>query len=168
MKRAKDDTAVAAPAIDIMVQAPQWAEHRGSRATVRRAVLEAARATATSSGEIAIVLADDSAIRTLNRNWRKKDKPTNVLSFPAPRSGRRPPQHLGDIVIAYQTTAREARTEQKPFRHHLAHLAVHGFLHLIGYDHEADEEAQVMEKLEISVLARIRVPNPYAARNPRG
>src|SRR5882724_1294740 len=160
--------ATAKPAIDIVVQAPLWATQRGAKATVRRAILEAAIATSTSAGELAIVLTDDSAIRSLNRDWRSKDKPTNVLSFPARRNGRETPHHLGDIVIAYQTTTREAEAERKPFLHHLAHLAVHGFLHLIGYDHEADEEAEAMEGLEIAVLARIRVPNPYIARDPRG
>jgi probable rRNA maturation factor len=157
-----------APAIDIVVQTPLWAGQRGAKATVRRAVLEAATATSTFAGELAIVFTDDSAIKSLNRNWRSKDRPTNVLSFPARRNGPGLPHHLGDIVIAYQTTAREAEVEHKPFRHHLAHLAVHGFLHLIGYDHEAEDEAKIMENLEISVLARMRVPNPYVARQRPG
>jgi probable rRNA maturation factor len=164
MTRVTAKPAIAAPAIDIVVQAPLWATQRGAKATVRRAILEAAIATSTSAGELAIVLTDDAAIRSLNRDWRSKDKPTNVLSFPAPRNGRETPHHLGDIVIAYQTTAREAVAEHKPFRHHLAHLAVHGFLHLLGYDHEADDEAELMESLEIAVLARLQVPNPYMAR----
>ena len=117
-----------------------------------------------TNGELAIVLTDDAAIRTLNRDWRGKDAPTNVLSFPAaapsaPRAGDA--RLLGDIVIAYETTAREAVAEGKPFAHHLAHLAVHGFLHLLGYDHETDAEAEAMEALEIAVLRRLGVPNPY-------
>src|SRR3977135_3425750 len=100
---------LAASAIDIMVQAPLWATQRGVKATVRRAILEAAIATSTSAGELAIVLTDDTAIRSLNRNWRSKDRPTNVLSFPSHRNGRETPYHLGDIVISYQTTAREAK-----------------------------------------------------------
>ena len=167
-KPAPAKPALAAPAIDIMVREPLWATQRGARATVRRAISEAALATSTSAGELAIVLTDDSTIRSLNRDWRSKDKPTNVLSFPAHHDGRETPRHLGDIVIAYQTTAREAKAEYKPFRHHLAHLAVHGFLHLIGYDHEADDEAEIMECLEISVLARLQVPNPYVTREPPG
>src|SRR5882724_12169048 len=86
---------LAASAIDIMVQAPLWATQRGVKATVRRAILEAALATSTSAGELAIVLTDDSAIRSLNHNWRRKDTPTNVLSFPAHRDGRETPRHLG-------------------------------------------------------------------------
>ena len=167
-KPAPAKPALATPAIDIVVQEPLWATQRGARATVRRAIAEAAIATSTSAGELAIVLTDDLAIRSLNRDWRSKDKPTNVLSFPTPRKGRETPHHLGDIVIAYQTTAREAKAGQKPFRHHLAHLAVHGFLHLIGYDHEADDEAEVMENLEISVLSRLQVPNPYMTNERPG
>ena len=84
------------------------------------------------------MLTDDSAIRLLNRDWRGIDAATNVLSFPANRAGGAPP-FIGDIVLAYETIAREARAEHKPFAHHTAHLAVHGFLHLLGYDHERDK-----------------------------
>jgi probable rRNA maturation factor len=169
-----------APAIDIVVDSPLWKAQRGVKAVLQRAIGEAAAMAATSGGELAIVLTDDSAIRALNRNWRGKDQPTNVLSFPAnapvhsiPRkpgvgvASRRanvPPARarlLGDIVIAYETMAREALAEQRPFRHHLAHLAVHGFLHLLGHDHAAEAEADAMEALEIAVLARLDVPNPY-------
>ena len=113
------------------------------------------------------MLTDDLAIRALNRDWRGKDKPTNVLSFPAqePRADRGAPRMLGDIVIAYETAAREAEVEGKPFMHHLAHLAVHGFLHLVGYDHEASEAADAMERLEVAILARLGVPDPYPLRD---
>ena len=171
------------PAIDIMVDSPLWKAQRGLKAVLQRAIGEAAAMAATSGGELAIVLTDDSAIRALNRVWRGKDQPTNVLSFPAnapphplPRKPGRvgvgaatrwadePPGRvrlLGDIVIAYETMAREAMAEGRPFQHHLAHLAVHGFLHLVGHDHAADAEADAMEALEIAVLARLDVPNPY-------
>jgi probable rRNA maturation factor len=114
-------------------------------------------------GELAIVLTDDAAVRILNRAWRHQDMPTNVLSFPADARRVSPGKSalLGDIVIAYQTTEREARTQGKPFAHHLAHLAVHGFLHLLGYDHGADDEANAMEQLEAAILARLGVSNPY-------
>ena len=107
---------------------------------------------------------DDSGIRTLNRDWRGIDKPTNVLSFPAAQTpaGRAQPRMLGDIAIAYEITRREAESEHKPFAHHLSHLAVHGFLHLIGYDHETDADAEKMESLERSILASLGVPDPYA------
>jgi probable rRNA maturation factor len=92
-----------------------------------------------------------------------------VLSFPANGQtipGR--PRLLGDIVIAYETTEREARAQRKPFVHHLAHLTVHGFLHLAGYEHDADEEAEAMERLERSILARLDVPDPYIADDRGG
>ena len=166
------------PAIDIMVASVLWKSQRDAEALVQRAIAAAASAVSTADGEVAIVLTDDSAIRTLNRNWRQKNTPTNVLSFPAhghlspPPSGTqkrrarigRAPRLLGDIVIAYETTEREARAERKPFAHHLTHLAVHGFLHLVGYDHVADEEAEAMEGLETAILARLGVPDPYIAR----
>jgi probable rRNA maturation factor len=158
------------------VDSPLWKARRGLKAVLVRAVSEAAGLAATKRGELAIVLADDSAIRALNREWRGKDAPTNVLSFPA-RGGpaaaadagksRGAPRLLGDIVIAYETTAREARAGHLPFKHHLAHLAVHGFLHLVGHDHETDTEAEAMEALEIVVLARLDIPNPYVTRDAK-
>jgi probable rRNA maturation factor len=124
----------------------------------------------TSPAEIAIVLTDDSAVRTLNRDWRGVDGPTNVLSFPAQRrppatrpAMPEPPVLLGDIVIAFETTMREACSESKPFEHHLAHLAVHGFLHLLGQDHDNDSDAEAMEGTERAILARLGIPDPYAA-----
>ena len=96
----------------------------------------------------------------------EKDAATNVLSFPAgeSRTTRGIPLLLGDIVIAYETTEREARAEHKPFMDHLIHLAVHGFLHLAGYDHPAHDQAAAMERLEAAILARLGVPDPYLAR----
>jgi len=156
----------AAPDLDIVVASPLWKRRRGARALLRRAVAEAAALLSTGRSELAIVLTDDSAVRALNRDWRRKDAATNVLSFPVqrPSTARGLPRLLGDIVIAYETTEREARAEHKPFAHHLAHLAVHGFLHLAGYDHEAEAEAQAMESLETVILARLDVPDPYLAR----
>jgi probable rRNA maturation factor len=110
------------------------------------------------------VLTDDSAIRALNRDWRGVDRPTNVLSFPArPGPSAAGPALLGDIVIAFETTMQEARSESKPFEHHLAHLAVHGFLHLLGQDHDNDSDAETMEGIERVILARLGIPDPYAA-----
>ena len=153
-------------AVDIVVESPLWKAQRGADAMLRRA-LAAAGALVPSDGELAVVLTDDAAIRALNRDWRGKDAATNVLSFPAKeaRPDRRAPRLLGDIVIAYETVAREAAAEGKPFMHHLAHLAVHGFLHLVGYDHEANEDADAMERLEIAILARLDVPDPYLLRD---
>jgi probable rRNA maturation factor len=153
-------------AVDIVVESPLWKAQRGADAMLRRA-LAAAGALVPSDGELAVVLTDDAAIRALNRDWRGKDAATNVLSFPAKeaRPDRRAPRLLGDIVIAFETVAREAAAEGKPFMHHLAHLAVHGFLHLVGYDHEANGDADAMERLEIAILARLDVPDPYLLRD---
>jgi probable rRNA maturation factor len=151
---------------DILVTADCWQAEPEAGALVQRAIEAAAQQAAASAegAEVAIVLTDDSGIRTLNRDWRGIDKPTNVLSFPAARSpaGGSAPRMLGDIAIAYEITRREAESENKPFAHHLSHLAVHGFLHLIGYDHENDADAERMENLEREILASLGVPDPYA------
>jgi probable rRNA maturation factor len=101
----------------------------------------------------------------MNAHWRSKDTATNVLSFPAAPSPGPGPHHLGDIVLACETVEREARAQDKPFDHHLVHLVVHGFLHLIGYDHDTDDEAEEMERRERDILARLGIPDPYAARD---
>jgi probable rRNA maturation factor len=154
------------PAIDVIIDSPRWKRHPGAARLVRRALRTAAPAPARTC-ELAVMLTDDKSIRALNRQWRGKGAATNVLSFPA-APGRRPAaRHLGDIVIAYETTAAESRAEGKPFDHHLVHLVVHGFLHLLGYDHESDREAEDMERREQKILARLDVPDPYAARDAR-
>ena len=151
-------------AIDILVQSPLWESKPEARTVLRRAIRKAA-SVVSKQGELAVVLADDSTVHALNRTWRHKDAPTNVLSFPVEGAPERhgTPHLLGDIVIAYETTAREARTQGKSFVDHLVHLAVHGFLHLAGYDHVEDGEAETMERLESTILAELAVPNPYAA-----
>jgi len=161
--------AKSAKLIDVMVQSPRWKKQPRASAIVRKAIQAAAKATSTRYPELAIVLTDDSAIRALNHDWRGFDKPTNVLSFPALQpegAGGEDdaPRMLGDIAIAYETTRREADEEQKPFDHHLSHLAVHGFLHLIGYDHENDDDAEDMEALEREILSSLGIPDPYADR----
>jgi probable rRNA maturation factor len=152
------------PAVDVIVDSPLWSSE--AEAVVRRAIAASAEAGSSRNGELAIVLTDNSAIRQLNRQWRGLDEPTNVLSFPAADEGQTEGERqLGDIVIAYEIAAREAETEKKPLTDHLAHLTVHGFLHLLGYDHETDSEADKMEQLEATILARLGVPDPYAARD---
>ncbi len=149
-----------APAIDIVIESPLWQREPDAADAIRRAigaVAETADAT-EQPREIAVMLCDDAAMRELNDRWRGRPEPTNVLSFPAAAGAGT----LGDIAIAYETTAREAEAEGKSFGHHLAHLAVHGFLHLLGYDHQSDAEAAVMERLEVAILARLGVPDPYA------
>jgi probable rRNA maturation factor len=160
-----------APLVEVIVASPQWRRHPRAAAIVRKAVHAAAKSgtkvASTPHAELAILLTDDSTIRALNHDWRKLDAPTNVLSFPANvvRADRRFPRHLGDIAIAYETTAREATAEGKRFDHHLVHLAVHGYLHLLGHDHATDRDAKKMERLEVDILARLDVPDPYLARN---
>lgn len=161
------DVTAARPAIDIIVDSSLWRAMPEAQAVLRRAVAAAAMAASKPDAELAILLTDDSAIRELNLKWRGFDKPTNVLSFPAHRVAGAASAALGDIAIAFETVEREAAAEKKPFSDHLAHLAVHGFLHLLGYDHETDDEADVMEHLESSILAQIDVPNPYWMRNQK-
>lgn len=158
------------PATEVLVVADCWSVEADADAVIHRAI-EAAAAmidTDTADAELAIMLTDDAGIRTLNQNWRGIDKPTNVLSFPAlqpPEGADEPddmPRMLGDIAIAYETMRREADEQEKSFSNHLSHLAVHGFLHLVGYDHEKDDEAEEMEALEREILATLGIPDPYA------
>jgi probable rRNA maturation factor len=155
------------PDPDILISADCWRQQAGCETVIRRAIAAAAAATDDAgSGELAIMLTDDAGIRALNRDWRGIDKPTNVLSFPAPAQAgddAGAPQLLGDIAIAYETTRAEAEAERKPFADHLSHLAIHGFLHLIGYDHETDADAELMEGLEREILAQLGIADPYAA-----
>ena len=161
----------ALPITEILVVADCWQAEPEAEAVIDRAIAAAAEFVTAdvSESELAVMLTDDDGIRTLNRNWRGIDKPTNVLSFPAlqpsgPRKADDAPRMLGDIAIAYETTRKEADDEHKPFDHHLSHLAVHGFLHLIGYDHENDDDAEAMESLEREILAQLGIPDPYADR----
>jgi probable rRNA maturation factor len=165
----------ALPITEVLVVAECWETEPEAEAVIQRAVAAAAEIVDADVGEaeIAVMLTDDAGIRILNSNWRGIDKPTNVLSFPAlqrasPSGPDDAPRMLGDIAIAYETTRKEADDEQKPFDHHLSHLAVHGFLHLIGYDHEQDHDAEAMETLEQEILAQLGIPDPYADRDPGG
>jgi probable rRNA maturation factor len=152
------------PEIDIQLVSPLWGAEPRAEETVRAAIAAAAAAAlAKASGEVSVVLTDDAAIRTLNRDWRGIDKPTNVLSFPAAKEAA--PELLGDIVIAYETLARECADEDRIFLHHLAHLAVHGFLHLMGYDHQTEAQADAMEALESRIMTLMQMPDPYRARD---
>jgi probable rRNA maturation factor len=158
------------PAVDVVIASTRWNKTPHAAKLVRRTIAAAAPVR-TRNAELSVVLASNRTTAALNRQWRGQDRPTNVLSFPAPKRAhsraatRGAPRHLGDIVIAYETTAAEARAERKAFDHHLAHLAVHGFLHLLGYDHESRAEAEAMERRERRILARLGVPDPYAARD---
>ena len=151
----------AAPAVDVRVESPLWQTQPQAEETIRAAIAQAA-AFADVDGEVSVLLTDDAEIARLNRDWRGMDKPTNVLSFPAPETGAG--DLLGDIVLAYETLARECAAEDRLFLHHLAHLAAHGFLHLIGYDHQTDSQADEMEGLESQIMLRLNMPDPYDAR----
>ncbi len=154
-----------APALDIHVESELWERRPDAVAIVARAAAAVAAETAfRPDDEIGVLLVDDAAILALNARWRDQAKPTNVLSFPAPRSvAPGAPCFLGDIVLAFETIEREARAEGKTMDAHLAHLTVHGILHLRGHDHEAEAEAQAMERLETRILAALGIADPYAA-----
>jgi probable rRNA maturation factor len=151
--------------IDISVEAGNWPDGAALTRLVDRAVSAVLAETAVAGrSELGIVFSDDAHIRSLNAGWRGKDMPTNVLSFPAfplARGGPLPPM-LGDIVLAAETVAREAALEDKPAENHITHLVIHGLLHLLGYDHETDADAEEMEAIERAALARLAIPDPYA------
>jgi probable rRNA maturation factor len=154
--------------IDLAAPSPLWREALPEAARVAR---NAARAALGGSGrspagaaELAVVLGDDRLVRALNKAWRGQDKSTNVLSFAAGEDGPRPadaPLLLGDVVLAFETVAAEAAAQRKPLTDHLAHLVVHGVLHLLGFDHEAAAPAARMETLEKRILAGLGIADPY-------
>ena len=145
--------------IDITVDSDGWREDVPDPDAVVRRALGAIWPLIPDPkiGELSIALIRDAAIQTLNRDYRGKDKPTNVLSFPS--TG--PAPILGDIIAAHGTVEREAHEGGKSIAAHLTHLLIHGFLHLQGYDHETEDEASKMEALEIKALASLGIDNPY-------
>lgn len=150
--------------LDIMIEAGDWSRLEDAEALAQKAAEAALAVTyeADEAFEASVMLTDDAQIRELNRTWRGKDKPTNVLSFPAPEQpGQDGPRHLGDIALAYETLVRESEEESKELAHHFAHLIVHGVLHLLGYDHEVEAEADIMEGLEVKALATLGIADPY-------
>jgi probable rRNA maturation factor len=152
--------------IDVLVEAGSWPPRAELEALARRtvdAVLDETGASAPGEVELSLVFSDDPAVRELNARWRGKDKATNVLSFPAfpVQAGDELPPMLGDVVLAAETVAAEAAAEGKALADHLSHLIAHGVLHLMGYDHQDDLEADRMEDLERRVLARMGIEDPY-------
>ena len=150
--------------LDIMIEAGDWGRLEDAEALAQKAAQAALAVTYEADGdyEASVMLTDDAQIQELNRTWRAKDKPTNVLSFPAPEQpGATGPRHLGDIALAYETLVRESEEESKELAHHFAHLMVHGVLHLLGYDHEVEAEAEIMEGLEVKALATLGIADPY-------
>ncbi len=159
--------------VEVTVSAEEWRSalsdaERIATAAAEEALRETRHAVSLPAADmimLGITLTDDAEQRQLNHTWRGKDASTNVLAFPALDSAAplpvEAPVLLGDVVLAYETVAREASEQQKPFAHHFRHLVVHGVLHLLGFDHETDTEAAIMESQEIAILAHLGVPNPY-------
>ncbi len=146
--------------VEVEVEADAWLQALPDCESVARAAANLALAERAEGGSsVTILLTDDAEVRQLNKDFRRQDKPTNVLSFPAADTAI---GHLGDLALAFETCAREADEQGKPLANHLAHLVIHGVLHLSGWDHEADADAEAMEGLERELLARLGVPDPYA------
>ncbi|MDD3669621.1 MAG: rRNA maturation RNase YbeY [Alphaproteobacteria bacterium] len=148
------------PAVDVQVRDARYYRLGRPRDFCRRVV---AAAWLAGDAEVSVVLAGDGFVRELNRRYRGRDAPTNVLSFENKKPPQGAPWMAGDIVIAYRTTAREARAQGVSFRAHLAHLLVHGALHLQGYDHLSDGQADAMERLEGELMRRMGYADPYGA-----
>ena len=150
---------------DIEQESPLWDAFPDAEAIAERALQIAGNKLGDQfrdGAELSILLSDDDHIRSVNQEWRGLDKPTNVLSFPAVESHKiATASFLGDIIIAFETIKREAESEHKDFADHFTHLVIHGFLHLLGYDHIDDADAEKMESLEIELLAELNIPNPY-------
>lgn len=143
--------------IDVEVEDEAWTM---ALADAEAVALRAARvALADAPGGLTVLLTDDETVRVLNARFRSRDAATNVLSFPAADNLA---DHLGDIALAFGVCSREAAEQGKPLAHHLSHLVAHGVLHLLGYDHETDDEAEEMEALERAILQPLGVPDPYA------
>ena len=148
-----------APTIEVQVDDPAWRRLGTDLLAQIRCAARLALARADSAkrgGGLTILLTGDDRVQSLNRDYRRKDKPTNVLSFPA-----RTADYLGDIAIACGVAVREAEAARLTPLNHVQHLVVHGVLHLLGYDHEAPKDAEIMESLEAEILAEMKIPNPY-------
>jgi probable rRNA maturation factor len=149
--------------IDVAINAENWASLEAPSQLAEAAILaaiEESRVSLAANAEISVLFCDDGFIRDLNRKWRGTDQPASVLSFPAGGDAASAPL-LGDIVIAFETASREASEAGRPLRDHVAHLLVHGFLHLIGHDHIGAAEAETMEALERAILGRLGIAGPF-------
>jgi probable rRNA maturation factor len=152
--------------IDVVHDGGDWETVAGAEALARAAARAVAGELSLGRTEVCIALSDDAQVAELNGSYRGKPAPTNVLSFPAGPTvpiGEDDPQFLGDVVLALETLQREAAELGLPVEHHMQHLVVHGLLHLLGYDHGTDQEAQAMESLEVRILQRLGIADPYAA-----
>lgn len=152
--------------VAVEVEDQAWLALSGLEQLARKAVSAAVEAAGIDmrACEVAVLFTDDTSIAEINAEWRGKDKPTNVLSFPAPQDIPFPagePRPLGDVVLAFGVVSREAQEQAKTLHEHTTHLIVHGTLHLLGYDHEDEAEAETMETLETSILKGLGIPDPY-------
>ena len=145
--------------LDLRVAEPKWAKSLPDLEAICQRALNAGAAQMTAKGEVAVLLTNNAEIQVLNRDWRRKDKPTDVLSFPADPMDE---PFLGDIAIAIGVTQEDANTRNIGLDQHLSHLLIHGLLHLLGHDHKDDTEAAEMEALEIAALASLGWPDPYS------
>jgi probable rRNA maturation factor len=153
--------------VDVEVVDPAWlaaGEVDGLAQDVVAATLTEVGRRVHPDAEISVRLCDDDEIRALNLAWRNKDKATNVLSFPSPAGNRGP--LLGDIVVAFEYVSEEAREAGRSLRDHLSHMLVHGLLHLLGFDHESEDQAEEMEDFERRILARLGIEDPYSGTVP--
>lgn len=149
--------------VSIDIEDSRWTSLMGIEALVARSVA-IALPDDYKNHEVNVLLTTDEEIRILNKEWRGLDKPTNVLSFPTDPDAPQPTEEapvLGDLALAYETIAAEAHAQNKSMVHHTAHLIVHGCLHLLGYDHDEDSDAAVMEAREIALLKTLEIADPY-------
>jgi probable rRNA maturation factor len=153
------------PSIDIAVESPLWAEVVGIERLIQRAILATLASTDARlhpEAELSVLLCDDARIQTLNKNWRDIDKATNVLAFPAGAASQLARAKIvGDLAISFETVDREAQSDHKSFADHFSHLVVHGWLHILGYDHANRVEAEAMEAVERRVLHTMNIADPY-------
>ncbi len=164
--RVAETPKIATPEILINIACEGWPEPEELQVLIRRALSSVTRTAGLNfpdGAELSLLFCDDAHISKINYQFRNLNKPTNVLSFPDQEITPGDPAGamLGDIAFALQTTKNEADLDGKQFEHHLVHLIIHGFLHIFGYDHISDEEAEIMEALEVSALEKLNINNPY-------
>ena len=169
LQDSQDKDKTAPTMIDILVKKSAWNRIANIRDDIHMAVTAALVATGKEGNEpvsVAVLLTGDDEIREFNKRFRQVDKPTNVLAFPAPEElvDMGEMRALGDVVLAYDTTSREAAGQAIDLSDHLTHLVIHGMLHLLGYDHLSDDEAEAMEALESRIMSALGRPDPHMDR----
>ncbi len=160
--------------IEVIIEEQKWCEISSDFSFLKEAAFLALSQEAIKTAPLAmksphrlavLMLSDNESIRELNKTYRGKDKPTNVLSFPSSEVSlpgeESEPVHIGDAILAYEYVTEEAKNEKKPIKSHLSHLVIHGVLHLLGYDHETSKDAETMETLEIRLMKQLGLDNPY-------